>query len=358
MDPAALIPIPDAIPVSWEWFQLFLFLTFFVHILLMNVMVGTTFIALISHARGGVSTACTEAVSRTLPFTIAFAVNFGVAPLLFVQVLYGHLIYTSSILMAVYWLSIVALVITAYSLAYVYKDRYAQLAGFRLLIVGPITILLLVTAFFFVNNLTLMQTPANWNRYFDHPSGLLLNLEDPMLLPRFLHFMVAAVAVGGLAISLWFHWRRGRGDQNTACLITSGCRWFSYATLVNGAIGLWFLSALPTGTLNASTTAGLLLLVTLGGGIVLAVPAVLYALANRVIPALGCTLGTIALMLLARSLLRTALLAPWFSVTQLPLNPSASPLLLFLFFLLTGLALVVWMVRFTCRSCSDSEAQS
>jgi len=358
MDPAALIPTPDAIPVPWGWFQLFLLLTFFIHILLMNVMFGTTFIALVSHLRSGRTSPCTEAVSRTLPFTIAFVVNFGVAPLLFVQVLYGHLIYTSSILMAVFWLSVVALVIGAYSLAYVYKDRYAQLGGLRVLIAGLIALLLLAVAFFFINNLTLMQAPASWSRYFDQPRGLLLNLDDPMLVPRFLHFMVAAVAVGGLAIALWFHWQRKRGDQAALPWIAYGCRWFSYATLVNGSIGLWFLTTLPKGLLTPSNTIGLLLLLTLVGGIVLAIPAVLYGLTSRVMPALICTLGTIALMLLARGLLRTALLAPWFSVAQLPLAPSYSPLFLFLFFLATGLALIGWMVWFTLRPGADSEARS
>ena len=356
MDPAALVPIPDAIPVPWGWFQFFLSLTFFVHILLMNVMAGTVCIALVSHVRGGgTSTACTEAVARVLPFTIAFAINFGVAPLLFMQVLYGHFFYTSSILMAVFWLSVVGLVIGAYALAYVYKDRYAQLGGLRLLVAGLITILLLTVAFFFSNNITLMQAPASWARYFDQPRGLLLNLEDPMLLPRFLHFMVAAVAVGGLAIALWFHWRRSRGDQTATPWVVYGCRWFSYATLVNGAVGLWFLVALPAGILTTTTTTGLLLLLALGGGIMLAVPAVLYGLASRVVPALGCTLATIALMLLVRGLLRAALLAPWFSLPQLPIDPSFSPLFLFLFFLVAGLALIAWMVRFTLRSCTRSE---
>ena len=117
------------------------------------------------------------------------------------------------------------------------------------------------------------------------------------------------------------------------------------------------LASLPNGTLTTATLTGRLLLLTLTGGIVLAVPAVLFGLAGRVIPAATCTLATLALMLLARSLLRTSLLAPWFSVTQLPVTPSSMPLLLFLFFLGAGLALIVWMVRFTLRSCADSEVQ-
>ncbi len=355
MDPAALIPIPDAIPVSWWWFQAFLLLTFFLHLVAMNAMLGTAFIGLVSHLRGTNDRAsCTEAISSNLPFTIAFAVNFGVAPLLFVQVLYGHLIYTSSILMAVFWLAVVGLLIIAYGLAYVYKDLYPRRGDARLAVIGLATLLLLAIAFIFTNNISLMQKPIAWDRYFDQPRGLLLALDDPMLLPRYLHFMVSSVAVGGLAIALFFHWRQRGGDRNAGAWVASGCRWFSYATMANFAVGFWFLATLPKGMLT-TTIPGLLLLATLVGGIALSVPAIGLGLAGRALPALWCTLGTIGLMVLARSLLRTVLLAPWFSPAQLPVTPSSAPLLFFLLVLLAGVTLIGWMVRFTLRSCANQE---
>jgi len=176
-----------------------------------------------------------------------------------------------------------------------------------------------------------------------------------MLLPRYLHFMVSAVAVGGLAIALFFHWKQKKGDQTAGPWVTYGCRWFSYATMLNFAVGLWFLAALPKEILTTSTATGLLLLMTLGGGIVLALPAIIFGLASRVTSAVICTLATLALMILARSLLRTALLAPWFSVSQLPVSPAYSPFFFFLFFLVAGLALIVWMIRFARRSCTEGE---
>jgi len=358
MDPALLIPTPDAIPVSWGWFQLLLLPTFFLHILLMNVMFGSAFIALVSHLNGkGGGNPCTAEISQRLPFTIAFAVNLGVAPYLFVQVLYGHFLYASSILMAVFWLSIVALLIGAYSLAYVYKYQYARLEGGRALIIALITLLLLIIAFFFSNNFTLMQAPTTWSRYFDHPGGLLLNLTDPTLFPRYLHFMVAAVAIGGLAIALFFSYQHKKGAPDAQPWIEYGCRWFGHATILNVALGLWFLAALPRAVFTTATTTGILFLLTLAGGIVLAVPALVYSYSARVIPALSCTLGTLALMICARSLLRATMLAPWFSFSQLPVNPSVSPFLVFLLFLAAGLLLIVWMLRFAYRSCRDGEVQ-
>jgi len=49
-----------------------------------------------------------------IPSTFALGVTFGIAPLLFVQVLYGNLIYSSSILMGVFWLLIIPFIIIAY----------------------------------------------------------------------------------------------------------------------------------------------------------------------------------------------------------------------------------------------------
>ncbi|WP_310599504.1 hypothetical protein [Desulfobulbus sp.] len=351
MDPAALIPTPDAIPVHWGWLQLLLQTTLFCHILLMNITVGTACIALVGYIRDrGAPSPCTELVVRAMPFTIAFTVNFGVAPLLFGQVLYGQFLYTSSILMAVFWLAIVGLLIVAYALAYFAKHLPAGSGSGRPAVAVLTALLLLATAFFFVNNFSLMQAPASWSRYFAHPRGLLLNLGDPTFIPRFLHFIVGAVAIGGLAIALWFRWRRSQGEDSADRWIGHGCRWFSFATLANAGIGLWFLASLPHGLIPPATSTGRLFLLCLAGGSVFALAALFFGLSNRAVPALACILVTLALMLGARSLLRATLLAPWFSLEQLPLAPATTPFMLFVLILAAGLALIAWMMRFTLRA--------
>jgi hypothetical protein len=359
MDPAALLPIPDTIPVPWGWFQVLLLLTFTIHILLMNVMFGSAFIALISHFRRGVISApCTESVSRTLPFIIAFTVNFGVAPLLFVQVLYGHFIYTSSILMAVYWLAVVGLVVSAYGLSYLFKYRCDKLGLARVPVLMTIVLLFATIALAFVNNLSLMQMPSSWVRYFEEPRGLLHGLQDPMLLPRYLHFLTASIAVGGLGIAGYFHWRQQRGDWGGMEWVRIGCRWFSFATMVNIGIGLWFLFSLPQGILNLTIPDGQLLAAALGGGLVLAVPAIRAGLAGRVVAAVWWALGTVVLMVLARDLLRRALLAPWFSPSQLKIEPSFAPLILFLAAFVLGMALIAWMVTFSLKNSTTKGGRS
>lgn len=354
MDPAALLPAPDTIPAPWGWFQALLLLTFLVHILLMNAMFGSAFIALVSHfRRGGITTPCSDAVSRTLPFIIAFTVNIGVAPLLFVQVLYGHLFYTSSILMAVYWLAVIGLLIVAYSLSYLYKYRYDGLGLLRVPVLLVVVGLFAAIAFVFVNNIGTMQSPGSWSRYFAEPGGLLLNVQDPMQLPRYLHFLASSVAVGGLTIAGYFRWRQQRGDWAGMDWVRIGCRWFAFATLANVLIGLWFLFSLPWGVLNLASPSGQFLAVMLGGGLVLALPALRAGFAGRLVPAVFCTLGTVILMVLARDQVRQILLSPWFAPDQLQVRPDLAPLVLFLVLFVVGLGLIAWMVPFTLKSCSQ-----
>lgn len=359
MDPALLIPSPDAIPVPWEWFQALLLFTFFCHILLMNVMLGTAVMALAGNfGRGDEPGADSHQLAGALPFTIAFAVNFGVAPLLFVQVLYGQFVYVSSILMARFWLAVIALLIAAYAAAYLYKYRYDRLGGARPLVIGLVTLLLLTIGFVYVNNFTLMHQLPGWTRYFDQPHGVLLNLGDHTLWPRYLHFMLSAPAIGGLALALYHAWRRRRGAEDTEVQIRRGCRWFTHATLLNVVVGLWFTAVLPKGVLTLSTPVGLWLTLTIIAGMVCTIPALVYGFAGRPVGATVWTLITVALMVGARSLLRTALLAPWFSPADLAVQPAWSPLVVFLLFLVAGLALIVWMLRFAARATATGEVRS
>lgn len=359
MDPSALIPTPDAIPVHWSWFKLLLLVTFFLHILLMNAMLGSAFIAMTAHLTGdGKSTPATEAIAEKLPFFIAFAVNFGVAPLLFVQVLYGHFIYSSSILMGTFWLWIIGILIGAYYLAYIYKYRYDSMEAGRAVITGVITFLLLLIGFFFSNNFTLMLHPESWVRYFDSPGGMLLNLDDPTLLPRYLHFMVSAVAVGGITTALYHRYRKSRGADDAVPWIAYGCRWFAYATFVNAGVGAWFAGSLPQDIFPEGSTAGFFFFLLLLLGFSSAVIAAIFALREKTVPAFSGLLITLVLMILARDMLRSAYLAPWFSPSELTVQPAYSPFIIFLASFIGGLVLIGWMVKKTFESLSNKEVQS
>jgi len=352
MNPAGLIPSPDPIPVAWGWFHVLLLFTFVVHLLVMNTMLGSGIIALLSHLRGRSETRSdSEDISRTLPYAIAFAVNTGVAPLLFLQVLYGHLFYASSILMGVYWISIVGILILAYYSAYLYDFKYETLAGGRVFLIGLSVLIFLFIAFLFSNNLTLMLEPSRWEIYFERPEGTFLNLMEPTLLPRYLHFVVASVAVGGLFLAWMGHFKKaGDSRRNGLAQTERGLKWFSNATLIQLLVGFWFLLSLPDEVMTRFMGERLpdtLLFMAALTGVVLSL---FFGFNSRLVPATLSLFGTVVLMALVRDLVRQAYLDPFFHVSSLRVVPQYSPLAVFLGCLVLGLFVVVWVLRLAAKA--------
>ena len=64
-----------------------------------------------------------------MPVIVALGVNFGIVPLLFVQVAYYKVFYPATILMAWFWLAIIGLLIPAYYGVYVYAFGLATTRG-------------------------------------------------------------------------------------------------------------------------------------------------------------------------------------------------------------------------------------
>jgi hypothetical protein len=345
MEAVSLIPAPDALQVHWFWLHLLLTLTTFLHFVAMNIMLGTAFIAFTSPFwRSGSIMDLNGHISKTLPYSIAFTINLGVAPLLFLQVLYGQFLYTSSILMAVYWLAIVGLLIVSYYAAYAYRlidDR----SGMGRLYIGTAVVLLLAVSLLFSNNISIMQLPEVWKGYFADRTGWMLNFGDPALVPRLLHFVASAVAIGGLAIALYFEIRKRRGATDGDEWIALGCKWFTAATIINFGFGFWFLGALPEIAYNPATTAGKIFVILVAASVATIIPSVAAAQTGRIIPATVWALVTVLLMTLARDVLRLTYLKPYFSLSDLPAAPIYSPFIVFVLALVGAGFVVAWMLK-------------
>lgn len=351
MNPADLIPAPDAIPVSWGWFQVLLIATFVVHLLLMNAMLGGAIIALLaSFRRDERSLAITRDAAAKIPFTVAFAVNAGVAPLLFLQVLYGHLVYTSSILMAAYWLSVILLLLVAYYSLYLFYFKFDALGAGRAVVVGLATVLLLAIAFLFTNNWTLALAPERWEGYFTRPGGVLLNLSEPTLWPRYLHFVFGSLAVGGLFIALLWDRRARRGVPDARENVTVGLRWFTHATVAQVLLGSWWLMALRADVRKLFMGGSIFATALLGVGFVLALLAIVTGFRRRIWPTVWLTVATMVVMVLMRDTVRAGYLASYFHPSQLTVVPQYSPLILFLVSFAIGIAFVIYMLRLAARA--------
>ncbi len=348
MDTASLIPAPDIIPVHWAWFKVLLITTFTAHILLMNIMLGSAIIAFISginRQSDGSLIYLQKEISQKNTFIIAFTINFGVAPLLFLQVLYGNFFYTSSILMAVYWLSVIFLLITAYYAAYIYKFNFESLARARKYAAGLSALLLLITAFLYTNNMTLMLIPGSWTRYFTNPSGTILNLSDPTLFPRFFHFVIASIAVSGLFIAITWQRKKKNGVSHSDINITRGMKYFIYATLVQFCVGIWFLISLPRDIMFLFLGGDMVHSAVFLAGLFAGIAALVFGFIKKVWPAAWATIISIFFMVLVRDMVRTAYLKPYFSIEKLKTIYQYSPMIMFLAALTVSTIIIIYIIR-------------
>lgn len=343
MDPSTLVPEAIGISVHPIWPITLSIITFSVHLLLMNAVFGGTAIVFFHSLSGG--SEISRSVSKKLPTVLALAINAGVPPLLFLQAVYGQFSYVSSILMAVFWLAVIGALITGYYGLYFHNYRYEKLsaAGRKFMILAVLCMISYI-GFMLSNKMTLMLRPEVWSEYFTDPKGYILNLGDPVLIPRFLHFAVSALAVGGLFVALI---GRSKNDQ---IFIDTGLKWFSRSTLINILMGLWFLMALPKEVMLIFMGQDMLATVLLCVSLV-ATFAMLHAgFTKNVIFATAATVFIVPVMATMRHLVRQKYLAPYFTLDTAPVSGQWQPLALFVVSLIVGGFCIVYMLKLMLKA--------
>lgn len=345
MNPADLIPTADALVAHWGWFQFLLMLTFPLHLLAMNALLGAALVAVIGHLLPGEHhRSLSYELAKSLPFLVAFTVNLGVAPLLFINVLYGHLLYSSTVLMGLFWLAIIPILIIAYYLAYFYDFSFKRLGNLGMFIILLILGLLMVVGFFFTNNMTMMIAPTSWERWFTTPNGSLLNLADPTLLARYLHMMTGSLAVGGLFVAVYSSTVLKGLSVVSEAGTRIGMTLFSWLTLLQVVVGIWFLLTLSREVMMRFMGGTMVSTALFVAALVLASATLFAGFKRMVWPAVWLTVPLVYVMSFMRDSVRTGYLAPYFEVSSVPAKVQWSPLIFFLVTLLFGVGLVIWMV--------------
>lgn len=342
----ALLPSPDTIPAAWGYFKLLLMLVFPLHLILMNAMVGSAAIAAYAFLKNDESLKkLAYELAKALPFLIAFAVNLGVAALLFLQVLYGTFFYTSSILIGVYWISVIPLLIAAYYAAYLFDFRYLKLKKQGVAVISLSLVIFLTIAFIYSNNMTLMLNPEKWSVYFAHPAGTVLNIEDPVLFPRYLHFMIGAFAVGGLFVALFGRFRKTMEPETRAAAEKTGMAIFSVMTGAQIVAGFIFLMSLPRKIMLSFLGGDITATVFLVVGLSMALLVFAAGMKRKVYPCAMLVLPLIYIMAFIRDFVRTGYLETYFSPDALQVRSQYSPMFMFFAALIAGIVVVAWMLR-------------
>jgi hypothetical protein len=359
MNATDLVPAPDVLPLPAPvpLLHALLLLTFSVHVLFMNGLLGGILLASWSRLRSR-SPADAHALlagqlTKLLPVLVAGTVTAGVAPLLFLQALFGQFFFTSSVIMAWPWFLVIPLLILGYYGTYWQSYAGERSGRGRLTLMLVTALIFAAVAFLYVNNATLMLRPDRWaGLYFSAPGGTSLNLGDATVWPRWLHMVLGAAAMAGLLVA-WLGHLKSRSDAvQGAFMRRHGLTAFTWLTTANILAGLWFFVALerPLRMLmmgDSGHATGVFIL-----GIVLAVAALGLAAGAKLRSGRGSLIvltvvaGILLLvMILLRDVVRAAYLGDLYRPAQFPLQTQIFNLALFAALLLGGLVTVIWMLR-------------
>lgn len=352
MDYLSLIPVPDTIPAPATLFLVLDILLFAIHILLINMILGSGLITIFTGMKKGEDNLQDRlhgpAVNK-IPTLFAIGINMGIAPLLFIQVIYGHLFYTSSVIMALYWIMVIPFLIIAYYGAYIHSRKYDISRLLSKSALWIMVLMVLYIGFMLVNNNTLMVQPQKWTAYFNNRAGTVLNLEDPSLIPRYLHFVTASVAVGGIFLAFLWDRRQKNNVAGAGQKVKSSLEIFAWASIVQILIGCWFLISLPADIMKKFMGGYLPSTFLLVIAVLSVLGAIFTALKGKLRPVIYMISITLLAMIINRQLLRGFYLEGIFNPDSLKLAPQYGVMTLFFFILIIGLAAVGYMLKISMK---------
>jgi len=358
IDPSMIPTVdPNPLPAPYWLFKLLLIVTFFLHILAMNFMLGGAFLAVAARFSSKGKEYRNRIfldLAKKIPVFLAATITIGIAPLLFVQAIYGQYFYTSTILIAWPWFLLLVLLCIAYYGFYYVAYNGQRRPGPAGIVLFVSLVLVLIVGFIQSTNVTLMQTPTHWAaKYFASPTGWSNNLSDPTLIPRYLHFVTSAIAVGGILLVLLalVRWKSDRAYANY--LFQYGGKAFMYATMAQFVIGSWFLISIPRNLrmifMGDSPIATVLFLAGILGTVA-SIFLMSDALRKQNIRTAaygvsGLLAAVILTMILMRDILRDAYLEPYFHPHQFAVKTQWAVLPVFLVLFLGGVGLWLLMLQ-------------
>lgn len=201
------IPLPLPLP---EWLLVtLLIVSFLMHIIFINLMVGGSIIALWAQIKGLKDKKYDDfahEIAKTITVNKSLAVVLGVAPLLSINTLYTVYFYSANALTGFAWIMIIPLVTIAFLLTYLHKYTWKTLENNRRLhisIIALAVLIFLIIPLIFLTNVNLMMFPEKWGSI----KGFISALTLPNVFPRYFEFLGACIAVTGIFI-VWYNKRK------------------------------------------------------------------------------------------------------------------------------------------------------
>lgn len=226
------------LPIDPSLAKALLVLTFVLHIVFVNLTLGGSLMAWFSFRwaqRDEAGLRFHRELLSSLTYMKSLAVVLGVGPLLLLGVVHADALYTSSVLIAPYWLGILALLLVAFVALYTHTYAWERLwphhRSWLATLLGVAVLCFLAVPWVYLTNLALMLDPQALAQHMGFWEAMWRVGNVPA---RFTHFLLASLAINGV----WVAWRWGRvpGLQPVR---QWGLDWALKASLAQFVVGTW-----------------------------------------------------------------------------------------------------------------------
>jgi hypothetical protein len=253
-------------------------------------------------------------------------------------------------MLAVPWILVIPILILAYYGAYLFVRKADSAPLFSKVSLVFTSLSLAFVAFMLVNNNLLAVRPERWGGiYFENPGGWNLNLGEPTLWPRYLHFLLGALGIGALGRAIAYRYSKMDNEVKEG-QIKRTLKIFGWITIIQFGVGTWFWLTMPEMVWKTFMGGSLYATVLMVTGWLLALLILHSAFTGRFTTAMILGGLEVLVMVLVRDMARMAYLKDIFHPSQLENVGQSSPLVAFLLVFVVGLGALYYMIRLIFKS--------
>lgn len=340
------LPSYDFLPAPFWLITLFQVVTLTLHFIAMNFVLGGVVIVLWGKFGNRWEDPTVRRFIKLFPSSLAATITFGVAPLLFVQLLFPKQVYSAAIVSGWFWLAIIPAIMVAYYLFYAASFSIEKNANSsRLQWMLSIALFLLVyVSFIYSSVFSLAERPDLVRAMYEsNQSGLLINPNVGDYIIRWLHMLFGAITVGGFFVGVI-------GKDNPPAY-RIGKLFFMMGMGVASLFGFIYMMTLGEILLPLMRSPAIWILTV---GIVLSAGSIHFFFKKRFLPSGAMLFTGVLSMVITRHYVRLLSLKPTFDPSALPVSPQWTILAIFIFCFLAMIALMVYMFRLYFRGTKES----
>lgn len=355
---------PFNLPAPTAWYAVLYVVTLLLHIVFMSYVLAGSIMLGVAGFRGMLGSkakssdwlAVTTILKDWMPFALSAAITAGIAPLLFVQILYQQEFYTANLLSFHRWMAILPVLIVAFYLLYLLKaHRIEGKTALQGIVAMLVMACILFVGWSWVENHLLSLNRAAWPTQYQTETMV---YKDPGILPRLGFWIASALPTAALLLA----WQLRAGASGVAAesakRASRPLSWVALVSVIVAAAAAWpvIRGVLPAASTPASETSIRIGMTIAGLGALLQVAGWLPALSGRLVGKASLSLASSGAalfwlgILMSREVARLSVIGSEAVFARHERVGTIAGFVIFLTFAVIGLGTIGWIVRAVAKA--------